>query len=451
MAAGVCAGIDWAKDAHDVVVEDGDGERLWAATVAHDETGLSRLCRELVRLGVERVAVERPDGLLVERLLDAGLVVIAMHPKQVAAARPRFRPAGGKSDRFDAFVLCELARTDHHRFRVLVPDGDETKALRALTRGREVLVCQRVTLCNQLRAELERFWPGAIEIFSELDSPIALAFLSRYPSPQDARGLGEKRLAQWLARHHYCGRKPAAELLARLRQAPSGRAGELEADSRRAIVLALVAAIGPLVEQIRLLTSEIAHAVRAHPDGAIFLSLFRDPKSVVTAATLVAEIGDCRARYPTAEQLAADAGMSPVAVESGRRKVACFRRGCDHRLRDATSTLADATRHWHPWAADRYAAALARGHDHPRAIRTLGRAWCRVLWRCWQDRTPYDPARHRGLQQHIAVVIPNASSPRLDRPATQRMAGAAVTQRAAPRAEREALDGKPPTANTLRG
>jgi transposase len=447
----VCAGIDWAKDSHDVVVEDGDGERLWAATVAHDEAGLSRLCRELVRLGVARVAVERPDGLLVERLLDAGLTVIAMHPNQVAAARPRFRPAGGKSDRFDAFVLCELARTDHHRFRVLAPDSDETKALRALTRGRELLVCQRVALCNQLRAELERFWPGAAEVFAELDSPISLAFLERYPSPQAARGLGEKRLAQFLARHGYCGRRTPAALLARLRRAPSGRAGELETDARRGIVLALVAALKPLVKQIRELTAEIAHAVRAHPDGAIFLSLFRDPKSVVTAATLLAEIGDCRERYPTAEQLAADAGMSPVAVESGRRKVACFRRGCDHRLRAATSTLADATRHWHPWAQDRYATAIARHHDHPRAIRTLGRAWCRVLWRCWQDRTPYDPARHRGLQQHIAVTIPDRSSPRLDLTASQRMAGAAVTPRAARRAERAALDGKPPTATHTGG
>jgi transposase len=451
MAEGVCAGVDWAKDTHDVVVEDGQGERLWTATVTHDETGLTRLCKALVKLGVERVAIERPDGLLIERLLDAGLTVIAMHPNQVAAARPRFRPAGGKSDRFDAFVLCELARTDHHRFRALVPDSDQTKALRALTRGREVLVEQRVALCNQLRAELERFWPGAVEIFAELDSPISLAFLSRYPSPVDARCLGEKRLAQWLARNHYCGRKPASVLLERLRAAPSGRAGELEADARRGIVLALVAALQPIVEQIRLLTAEIAHAVRAHPDGEIFLSLFKDPKSVICAATLLAEIGDSRGRYPTAEHLAADAGMSPVAVESGRKKVACFRRGCDHRLRDATSTLADATRHWHPWAADHYARAIQRGHDHPRAIRTLGRAWTRVLWRCWQDGVPYDPSRHRGLQQHIAVTIPTASGPHPDLTATQRMASAAVTQQAAHRAEREALDGKPTPATSPKG
>ena len=406
MTEGAVAGVDWAKDTHEVLVADSDGERLWGESVPHDEAGIARLCKTLVTLGVARVAVERPDGLLIERLLDAGLSVLAIHPNQVAAARDRFRAAGGKSDRFDAFVLCELARTDSHRFRALTPDSDQTKALRALTRGREVLVEQRVALCNQLRAELERFWPGAAQIFSDLDSPISLAFLERYPSPADAHRLGEKTLARFLARHHYCGRKQPGELLAKLRSAPAGRGGEIEADARRGLVLALVAALKPIVEQIRVLTAEIGHAVRVHPDGEIFLSFFKSPDSVICAATPLAEIGDDRNRYPTAEHLAADAGMSPVAVESGRKKVACFRRGCDHRLRDATSTLADATRHRHPWAQDHHARARSRRHDHPRAIRTLARAWTRVLWRCRQDRVAYDPARHHGLQKHAEIVTP---------------------------------------------
>ena len=97
--------------------------RCSPATFAHDEQGLTALCRTLVRLEVGLVAVERPDGLLVERLLDAGLRVLPLHPNKVAAARDRFRVSGGKSDRFDAFVLCELARTDSHRFRVLEPDS----------------------------------------------------------------------------------------------------------------------------------------------------------------------------------------------------------------------------------------------------------------------------------------------------------------------------------------
>ena len=306
---GSYAGVDWASERHEVVVQDAAGGELLAASFAHDEAGLQALCRQLVRLEVELVAIERPDGVLVERLLDAGLKVLALHPNQVAAARPRFRPSGGKSDRFDAFVLCELARTDHHRFRVLEPDSDQTKALQALCRGREDLVKARQALCNQLRAELERFWPGPIGLFADLDSQISLAFLEHYPSPLEARTLGEKRLAAFLKRQHYPGRKDPAKLLAKLRAAPEGRAGETEIQMRRQLVLALVAALTPLVHQIKTIERQIAELIRCHPDGEIFTSLFRGPDSVICAATLLSEIGDCRARYQTAETLAGDAGQ----------------------------------------------------------------------------------------------------------------------------------------------
>jgi transposase len=394
-----CAGVDWAKEEHALCVLDEAGSPVWEGRFAHDERGLAKLCALLTELGVGRVAIERPDGLLVERLLEANLVVLPIHPNQLKAARPRFRSAGGKSDGFDAFVLAELARTDHHRFRALTPDSDETKALRVLTRAREDLVHTRVALANRLRSELEAFWPGATRAFFEVDSPIALAFLERYPGPQDASRLGQKRLAAFLARNQYCGRKPVAEILSKLRSAPEGRAEEAETEARRSVVLSLVAALKPIVEQIRLLSSQIAHAVRSHPDGEVFLSLFRDPKATITAARLLAEIGDRRERYPTSEALAAEAGMCPVAVESGKRRVASFRRACDHRLRDAVATLADATRHRHPWAKDVYRRARARGCDHPHAIRVLGRAWVRVIWRMWQDGLPYDPAKHGNLRR----------------------------------------------------
>ena len=185
-------------------------------------------------------------------------------------------------------------------------------------------------------------------------------------------------MGAFLARQRYSGGKAAGELLATLRSAPEGRAGETEMTARRQTVLALVATLTPLVGQIRQLEQEIAASVRAHPDGEIFLSLFKE--GTITAATMLAEIGDCRARYPTRDALAGDAGQAAVAIESGKRKAACFRWACNKRLRHAFTTLADSTRQWHPWAADHYAAAKARGHDHQRAIRTLGRAWCRIVW-----------------------------------------------------------------------
>jgi transposase len=440
---GNCAGIDWASEKHDVLIEDPAGEELLGATFSHDEDGVSALLAALECFEVELVAIERPDGLLVDRLLDAGVAVLALHPNQVKAARDRFRASGGKSDRFDRFVLCELARTDAHRFRVLEPDSDETKAIRALSRAREDLVMARVALANQLRAELERCWPGPIGLFRNLDSAISLAFLARYPSPEDARGLGEKRMAAFLKAHRYTNRKTPAQLLERLRSAPTGRCGETETRTRRQIVLHLVCTLQVMVDQIRELETEIAQALRAHPDGKIFQSFFHTPDAVICAATLLGEIGDSRQRYSHRDAIAADAGQAPVAVESGKRKNAKFRWACNKRLRKAFGVLAQSSTRWNAWAADRYASARARGHSHQRALRTLGRAWSRIIWRCWQTHTPYDPARHTGLQQHITVTIPTPSGPRPDIPATHRIAASAVTQ--------TARDSNQPTADHARG
>src|SRR6201997_628129 len=190
MSDGRFAGVDWASEEHAVCVIDERGRIVQGRRFCHDEPGIRALC---ARLG-------RPDGLLIERLLDAVLAVIAVHPNQVKAMRPRYSVAAGKSDGFDSFVLAELARTDRHRFRVLVPDSDQTKALRAMTRAREDLVGTRIAVANQLRDELACFWPGASKVFCAVDSPIALAFLRRYPSPVDARGLGASRLSRPQAR-----------------------------------------------------------------------------------------------------------------------------------------------------------------------------------------------------------------------------------------------------------
>ena len=151
MSDGRFAGVDWASEEHAVCVVDERGRIVEGRRYRHNEPGIRALCARLTRLRVARVALERPDGLLIGRLLDAGLAVIAVHPDQVKAMRPRFRAAGGESDSFDGFVLAELARTDSHRFRVLVPDRDRTKAPRAMTRARGGLVRTRLGLANQLR------------------------------------------------------------------------------------------------------------------------------------------------------------------------------------------------------------------------------------------------------------------------------------------------------------
>ena len=396
------AGLDWASQTHAVCIIDERGTLRSEFEINHDAAGLAELCRRLKAARVTAVAIERPSGLVVDALLEAGLQVVPIHPNVVKATRPRYRSHGGKSDASDAYLLADLLRTDGHRFKPLAPQGDEIRTLRALVRGRDDLVATRVQLANQLRALLESFWAGAAEVFADIDSPIALAFIQRYPTPESASRLGPKRMAAFCAQHSYCGRRSPEELLQRLNHAPLVALGELETEAKGEIVCSLARVLSRLVEQIRLLTARIEHSMESSEDGRLLMSFPRAGR--ICAAQILAELGSVRERFDAPERLAAEAGVCPVTYESGKSKAVAFRWACNHRLRAALTCLADGSRHANAWAANIYEKARARGCDHPHAIRILARAWVRVIWRAWQDRLPYDPQRHVGAMLHLAAA-----------------------------------------------
>jgi hypothetical protein len=191
----VFAGLDWASRLHAVCVIDERGVVRLQCEATHDAAGLAELMRRLHAAGVERIAIERPSGLIVDILVEAGFTVVPIHPNIVKATRPRYRSHGGKSDASDAYLLADLLRTDGHRFKSLTEQCDDIRALRALVRGRDELVDARIQLANQLRTLLESFWPGAASIFADIDSPIALDFIQRYPTPESARCRNHKVVA----------------------------------------------------------------------------------------------------------------------------------------------------------------------------------------------------------------------------------------------------------------
>jgi transposase len=154
-----------------------------------------------------------------------------------------------------------------------------------------------------------------------------------------------------------------------------------------------------LLEQIKTLTVQIEQQLAVHADQHIFTSLPRSGR--VRAARLLAEIGDCRARFPTPESLACLAGVAPSTRQSGKIRAVGFRWACDKQLRDAVTDFAGDSRHANPWADNLNQRARDRGHDHPHAVRILARAWLYVIWHCWQDDTAYDPAKHGALQRLI--------------------------------------------------
>ena len=159
------------------------------------------------------------------------------------------------------------------------------------------------------------------------------------------------------------------------------------------IVDALVEAVlVPIVNQIAALTRRIEQFMHSLPDGLLMMSFPRAGQ--VCAAQILAELGDVRERFPSADQLAAEAGTVPVTYQSGKTRSVAFRWACNHRLRQAITCLADNSRHANDWAKSVYQAARARGCDHTHAVRILARAWLRVIWRAWTDRKPYDPNVH---------------------------------------------------------
>src|SRR6266545_761664 len=314
-------GIDWASERHAVCVLDDAGTTISTFQITHSADGLEQLVSRLGRLGDPAglpVAIERPDGRLVDRLLEAGHPVVPVQSNAIKAWRDAEVLSGAKSDPGDAAVIAEYLRLRQHRLRVLQPFSPETRALRAVVRTRGDLVDQRV--------------------------------------------------------------------------AAAGLAGTPEVEARRDAVLAMVGVLRALNQAIKQLDRSVIAHLGEHPDAEIFTSLPRSGR--ISAAQVLAEWGDCRPAYDGPDAVAALAGIVPVTKTSGKHRTVSFRWACNKRFRQAICTLADNSRHASPWAAKVYADAIARGCDHPHAIRVLARAWVRVIWRCWVDQVPYDPAKH---------------------------------------------------------
>ncbi len=411
-------GVDWASEEHAVCVLDTAGRKTSSFTVAHGREGFDHLAKKLAALGPAGqvpVAIERPDGRLVDALLEGGHPVVPVSPNAIKAWRESEVVSGAKDDPGDAEVIAEYLRLRSHKLTVLAPFSEETKALRAVIRARDDLVEQRVAAHNHLEACLDGFWPGAKAIFADVTSEIALAFLERYPTPGSARSLGERRLQAFLTKHGYSGRRPAAELLERLRSAPEGIADGPEAEARRDAVLGYVRVLRALNASIKALDRSVGAHLGEHPDAEIFTSLPRSGR--INAAQMLAQWGDCRAAYDGPEAVAALAGAAPVTKRSGKHTAVHFRWACDKRFRQAMATFADNSRHSSPWAAAVYQAAIARGCDPP----TRSGSWpgpgsgsCGAAGKTESPTTRPSMGPPRGSSAHRKEVRPKNRLPRVD-------------------------------------
>lgn len=391
-------GWDWGSTHHGVCVIDDTGSIVKQWMVQHTHDDLGQLFGELAEIGDPEelpVAIERSEGLVVGLIVAAGHRVLVAEPAAFSAARPRWGSVGTKSDAADAFMLADYARTDGHRLRRVAPVAEATRELGVLVRARSAVVEARTAASNQLWAVLAEHWPGAAGLFQKLTSKITLAFLTDYPTPQAAAHLGEGRMSQFCQRHSYRGGRSPAELIKRLRAAPTA-ATPVSAATLAAIVMGSVAQIRVLNAEIDRLEKTIEGALANHPKATVLAALPR--AATVSLAQLIAEIGPLLDRCENPEQVAAICGAAPVTRASGKTRTVGFRYAANKPARVAITGFADNSRHSSAWAAERYKHARARGARHPHAVRIIARGWLRVIWTCWHTNTAYDPSKHRGEQ-----------------------------------------------------
>jgi len=397
-------GVDWADTEHAVWVGDEAGAKVSALTVKHTAEGLSGFGRwvyERRAQGIELwAAIEKPEGRMVDFLLDHEVVVYPVNPKALDRARDRFRVSPAKSDPFDARVLAEFLRTDHPHLHPLVPNSEPAQELKLLTRDYQRQVRQQTRLLNQLTATLKEYYPRPLEMFEDLKSELAHAFLQACPTPQ---AVAELTLPQWkkFARTHGLSAARTAELWATLK-APQLPVPPHVIRAKARLVRVLVAQLGATVGAVDEYREAVEHFFAAMP-AAEWARTLPGGKSGTTVPTLWAELGDAAGRWQSFQHLQGQAGAVPVTERSGKQQVVRFRFACDPHLRYAIHTLAFLSLGQSEWARAYYQQHRARGHSHHRALRALGAKWLKIIFVMWKHHTRYDANYHLAniARQHL--------------------------------------------------
>lgn len=391
-------GLDWGDQRHDIALQAATSATVETSRLDHTPAAIAAW---LAALGQRfagapiGIALETSRGAIVHALLEAPFVVLyPVQPRSLKRFREAFSPNGAKDDTPDARLL--LALLVHHRAHLAPLRLDEaaTQALDRLVRHRRALVEQRTQVTLMLQAALKEYFPLALTVAgTDLATPLACDFLTRWPTLEALQRARPATVRTFYTQHH-C--RSAARLTERL----AAIATAVPVTTNPAIIAPSARYVQALVRQGRALTASlhefdraIAEAFAAHPDAALFHAI--PGAGAVLAPRLLAAFGTDRTRYPSPDDVQRAAGIAPITIRSGKSCVVTWRWATSSFLRQTFHELAAASIQQTDWARLYYARQRQRGKSHHTAVRALAYKWIRILWRCWQDRTPYDDARYR--------------------------------------------------------
>lgn len=409
----LAVGIDWSEEFH-LVALGRPGEGVFdVRRVEHSPKAVDALVERIGQLEPDpaevRVVLETRHGLLVERLLDAGYVVVPVNPDLVARRRG---PAKKKDDAEDARIACLLALDRFERLRPLIPHGEQAGELRAIARDDERAARDERRLLNRLRQDLITTFPAALAIAGDdLGAPSFLRLLERWPTADALRAVTHEELvAHARGCKHGWPERFAAKIAAALtghQFQPRAYLVRAKADTIRLTASQLLAIGAQRRAWERRMGELLLGAPRRgkarqpredelgqrFPGGEVYLSF--PGLGDRLAARVAGEIGDHPEQFESPNALQCYAGKAPVTRRSGKSEfVVSCRLAYNRHLGDAVQQWAFCSLRTSRWARDFYNAKRTTGNGHHAALRALGNRWLEVLWHCLHKGVLYDETVH---------------------------------------------------------
>jgi transposase len=388
--------LDWGETEHAFATQVGESPVETGTMPATPETLHGWLEELHKRLGGRPVALALEGGksAVIHALMAyPWLVVYPVHPATSERFRKAFVPSGAKDDVPDAIVLLTILTQHRDQLRPLKLDSAETRKVAALVAARRRAVDERTKLACELGSTLKTYYPQALELCGrEPATDLMLDFLTRWPELRSVKAARPVTLRAFYTAHN--SRRPDVldERLALIAHARALTEDRAVIEPAILQVKMLVDILRPLQKNISLIEERIAEAFNAHPEAALFQGL--PGAGAATAPRLLAAFGTDRSRYPNPCSLQKYAGIAPVKQKSGRQLWIHWRWNAPKFLRQTFVEWAGQSVPKCAWAKAYYRQQRAAGKHHHATLRALAFKWIRILWRCWQDRVPYDEKRY---------------------------------------------------------
>ncbi len=403
-------GIDWADAKHDGCLQAAGSAKRECFQLEHTPEAIDAWVATLrTRFDGQPVAIclELNKGPLVFALRKYDfLVLFPINPLTLARYREAFTPSRAKDDPTDAELQLELLLTHRDKLQPLNPQSPTMRALEQLVAHRRRVVGDKVRITNRLTSTLKNYFPQVLQWFQDKDTHIFCDFLSRWPTLKAAQLARRTTLETFFRDHHVRSEDVIAQRRHAIKTATPLTTDEGVITPHALLVQALVAQLRVTLQAIADFDIAIAQRAQTHPDFPLFQAL--PGAGPVFASRLLVAFGEQRTRYASAAELQKYAGIAPVTERSGKKSWVHWRLQCPKFLRQTfVEWAAESIRHSF-WAQLYYQQQRDKGKAHQAAVRALAFKWIRILYRCWQDRTPYDESAYlQALNQRGSSLVQN--------------------------------------------